>query len=68
MVVYENFLIVESVFSRKYDKKKILIGNHYKTICKQECIPVGCVPAERWLYSGTRPPPQKKLETPPKKN
>ena len=30
---------------------------------KQECIPVGCVPAERWPYSGGEPPPEK-LETP----
>ena len=31
---------------------------------QQECIPVGCVPAERWTYSGWRPP--EKLETPQK--
>ena len=30
----------------------------------QECIPVGCVPAERWPYSGGEPPPQKR--PPPK--
>ena len=33
-----------------------------KSTWKQECIPVGCVPAERWPYSGGEPPP------PPKKN
>ena len=31
----------------------------YLIYLKQECIPVGCVPAERWPYS-------EKLETPPK--
>ena len=36
----------------------------------QECIPVGCVPAERWPYSGGEPPqkigdPPEKLEEPP---
>ena len=37
------------------------------TFAKQECIPVGCVPAERWPYSGAEPPPWKFGGTPPKK-
>ena len=44
----------------------------HKPIMKQECIPVGCVPAECWPYSGDplqrigRPPPPRKIGDPPK--
>ena len=35
---------------------------------KQECIPVGCVPAERWPYSENwRPPPKIWSRHPPRK-
>ena len=35
---------------------------------KQECIPVGCVPAERWPYSENwRTPPPENFEDPPRK-
>ena len=48
----------------------ILMQYFGKKIVKQECIPVGCVPAERWPYSGGDPPkkdPPRKFGGPPKK-
>ena len=44
-----------------------LRSNKGNLFLKQECIPVGCVPAERWPYSGGEPPPEN-LEDPPKKD
>ena len=38
----------------------------WNNILKQECIPVGCIPAERWPYSENWSPPRKfGADTPP---
>ena len=44
----------------------LLKTKSFKTFKKQECIPVGCVPAERWPYSSGEPPPENFEGTPPK--
>ena len=52
--------------------KSVVQTQNDNDLQQQECIPVGCVPAERWPYSDPPPkklePPPEKLETPPPKN
>ena len=60
MVVYEKiFLKFSQNFLSNQRLKKFLIDNHYKTICEQECIPVGCVPPAAVAGAGSlhQPPP-----------
>ena len=60
MFVYEKiFLKFGQNFLSNQRLKKFLIDNHYKTICEQECIPVGCVPTAAVAGAGGlhQPPP-----------
>ena len=49
----KNFL--RFFFSNRRVFIKIIIEVIVQTLFQQECIPVGCVPAERWPYSGVWP-------------
>ena len=67
ITLYENLHWIPLSSIEKSQLHRVNIPLRHNTITEQECIPVGCVPAERWPYSENWRPPRKfGAGTPPK--